>query len=383
MVAGAPPLSKGLRVTTKGPLWTPPGWLMQLPAFRTIDAGPFDARLVAGYAAALLVFAVAFGLRLAIGEALPPGFPFLTFFPAVIITAFVYGLWPGVLVASLSTAACWFVFLPPEWSWVLSASSVLALGFFMTIVSIDIVLIHAAQVAVRHVQALRSEAVEAVDRQTLFVAELDHRIKNLFGTVTALATMSARHAKTPADLAQDLRERLGALAAVSGLLRGFGVASRATMDETVRRVVAPMARDGDFIVAGESLSVDMNATVALSLIFHELGTNAVKHGAWTIKGGRVAVSIGREAGKQGDMARVVWRETGGPLVSPPTRRGFGSVLLERTSRGLGGGLTLDHAPEGLVVVLTIPLIESADEAAMSETRAEPAPLAGGVGAVTH
>jgi two-component sensor histidine kinase len=98
-------------------------------------------------------------------------------------------------------------------------------------------------------------------------------------------------------------------------------------------------------VSGDEVWLPPQTAVALSLAFHELATNAVKYGALSVDAGRVEV----EWRLGGDAVAITWREAGGPAVVPPTRRGFGSRLIERSlPRELGGPATLDFEPDGLV-----------------------------------
>jgi two-component sensor histidine kinase len=95
-----------------------------------------------------------------------------------------------------------------------------------------------------------------------------------------------------------------------------------------------------------------NVALSLALVLHELATNALKYGALSVPGGRVRVRWSREGGK----LRLTWREEGGPAVAPPTRRGFGSMLIERSvAHNLGGTARLDFRPEGLAYEVELPL----------------------------
>jgi len=99
------------------------------------------------------------------------------------------------------------------------------------------------------------------------------------------------------------------------------------------------------------LPLSPNGAVAMAMIFHELATNASKYGALSQDSGRVAIVWRRET-----RTRTVigWEERGGPPVSPPQRKGFGSRLVAASLKGeLAGSATFDYAPEGLTCVLTI------------------------------
>ena len=104
-------------------------------------------------------------------------------------------------------------------------------------------------------------------------------------------------------------------------------------------------------ITGPDLQLDPNFVVSLGMALHELATNALKHGAWR-GAGRIDIEV---SDGPGDEVLIVWREGGGAAVAPPSRRGFGSRLLERgVARELGGQVSLDFAPGGLVCAIRVP-----------------------------
>jgi two-component sensor histidine kinase len=101
--------------------------------------------------------------------------------------------------------------------------------------------------------------------------------------------------------------------------------------------------------SGTPVEVSSGHALTLSLVLHELATNAAKYGALSVQGGRVEI---RWLGEPGRL-RLTWQESGGPRVSPPTRRGFGSRLLEEViGQDLAGGARVEYAPEGVRCELT-------------------------------
>jgi two-component sensor histidine kinase len=115
---------------------------------------------------------------------------------------------------------------------------------------------------------------------------------------------------------------------------------------------------GRITVEGLPVLLPANLMVTVSLAFHELATNAVKHGALSVPGGSVDVAwaVVGPAGKGARRVEITWRERGGPPVKPPSRRGFGSQLLEQ---GIGsqahGTVQLDFRPEGLECRISLPI----------------------------
>ncbi|PZQ63539.1 MAG: hypothetical protein DI570_08690 [Phenylobacterium zucineum] len=196
--------------------------------------------------------------------------------------------------------------------------------------------------------ATMSQMREHESRQKLLLDELNHRVKNTLAAVQSVAVQTLRD---EGDLtgARDLFiERLLALSSTHNLLvrRAWDSACLHELSETTLR---PYGRP--YSVSGPDLQLDPNFAVSLGMALHELATNALKHGAWR-GAGRVDVEVVEHA--RGDIS-LTWRETGGAVVTPPTRRGFGSRLLERgVARELGGKVTMDFAPTGLVCAIQVP-----------------------------
>ena len=184
----------------------------------------------------------------------------------------------------------------------------------------------------------------AEEHQRLLINELNHRVKNTLASVQAIAFQTLRGDVPVAEARSRFEERLMALSAAHNLLteENWGGAS---LERVVEDATEHLAGDSDrFDVAGEPLRLAPRAALALAMALHELGTNAAKYGALSVDGGRV--SIGWTVADE--RLRLEWRESGGPPVKPPDRRGFGSRLIERgLEADLGGAAALRFEPEGL------------------------------------
>lgn len=188
-------------------------------------------------------------------------------------------------------------------------------------------------------------------RQKLLLDELNHRVKNTLAAVQSVAMQTLRDAHDLEDARGLFIERLMALSSTHSLL-----VKRAWDSAALRDLADVMLRPYGhaYVMSGPDLSLDPNFAVSVGMALHELATNAVKHGAWR-DGGQVHIEVCADAGEQ---ARITWRESGGPPVSPPGRSGFGSRLLTRgVAAELGGQVALDFAPDGLVCVIRAPLSE--------------------------
>ena len=204
---------------------------------------------------------------------------------------------------------------------------------------------------------LTKERQEQAHAQTL-IAELNHRVKNTLSTVQSIVTQALRRS-SDREVVTAIESRLMALSRSHDLLTMANWES-VGLHDTVTRALEPFGYpakvEGRLSVEGENLQLGTKATLALSVAFHELATNAVKYGALSSARGRVAVRWHVERG-EGDSERLKlsWVESGGPPVVPPIQRGFGSRVLER---GLGfelqGKVDLAFQPEGVVCKIDVP-----------------------------
>ena len=205
----------------------------------------------------------------------------------------------------------------------------------------------------------RTEAQVEVERRALHMAEMNHRIKNTFATVQAVAAQTRRHTPDPIAFQKVFDARLQALS------RSHDVLIMAEWDDAplsalIKNALEAYGGEPDRItVEGPPVLLAANLAVTVSLVFHELATNAAKHGALSVPQGRVAVAWTVTRVRPGaNRADIVWRERGGPPVQQPRRRGFGSQLLER---GLApGSVHLDFQPDGLECRICLPLAASSD-----------------------
>jgi PAS domain S-box-containing protein len=196
---------------------------------------------------------------------------------------------------------------------------------------------------------------EAEGQRDLLVAELNHRVKNTLATVVAIAQQSFSKSATVENALETFNSRIQALAQTHTRLAERHWAG-VSFETLLRDELTPYLQSdrSNAHVEGPALSVAPKSAILLGMIFHELATNAAKYGALSVKQGRVDVTW-----EVGDGAmRVTWRESGGPTVTAPTRRGFGRLLMERAvASDLKGKVDLDFAPEGLTCTISFPLSE--------------------------
>ena len=202
------------------------------------------------------------------------------------------------------------------------------------------------------------ERKQAEEARELLAGELSHRIRNVFTVVGSLASLTSRGHPEAQTFAREFRERIDALAIAHEYVcpQGSVGASRQTVRGLMAELLVPYAGNLEdrFDISGDDTLIGSNTATALALIIHEQATNAVKYGALSSRTGRVHID-----GRQSEnVYSVTWRESGGPPVpGPPKRRGFGTVMTNRsTAEQLGGGIEHEWAPSGLITRLTVPLV---------------------------
>ncbi len=193
--------------------------------------------------------------------------------------------------------------------------------------------------------------------QDLLNNELSHRMKNLLAMVQAIASSTLRGATDVEAAREVLAGRLIALGKAHDILLG-GAAESARLEAVVRQGVGVQEVAGRVAYEGPDIEVGAKPALALALTLHELTTNAVKYGALSVPGGRVTVGATVLDHPEGPRLRIAWAEHGGPPVKLPSRKGFGSRLIERSvTAQVGGTLSMDFAPDGLRCVVESRLSE--------------------------
>ena len=204
-----------------------------------------------------------------------------------------------------------------------------------------------------HLQIEVEQRKQAQEQQHFLMSELNHRVKNTLATVQSLVTHTVTGSTSPAAFADALTGRLTALAKAHALLTESSWQG-ATLADLVAAETAPYhSKKLDNVkVLGEPVVLRPQAALTLSLVLHELATNAAKCGALAVPGGRIDVAWWREDA----MLIISWAEEGGPPVQPPSHHGFGSTLIERSvAHELEGVSRMEFHPAGLRCELKIPL----------------------------
>jgi two-component sensor histidine kinase/CheY-like chemotaxis protein len=196
---------------------------------------------------------------------------------------------------------------------------------------------------------------EAADKlQKLILGELHHRIKNTLATVSAIASQSFRTATSIEHGQQAMEGRLVALGRAHDLLMQISW-SNASLTHTLSGATEPYDSLGvrRFHFNGPDIRVTSGAVIALAMTLNELCTNTTKFGALSTAAGRVEISWTIDDVKQ--RLRLTWTERGGPSVQRPTRRSFGTRMMESLGQQLNGQVQLSYEPSGFVYFLDVPL----------------------------
>ena len=198
----------------------------------------------------------------------------------------------------------------------------------------------------------------AEDQRVLLLNELNHRIKNTLATVQSIAEQTLRGSETDPTARRNLTERLIALSDAHNVLVEENWAG-ADLMSIVRQALAPHDQVGSprFQIDGPSVRLSPPQAVAMALALHELATNAIKYGALSRPDGRVEIDWNLSHDRQGQRHMAfLWREFGGPPVSAPAHKGFGTRLIARSfGQESGGQAQISFLPEGVQCVIKLPL----------------------------
>jgi PAS domain S-box-containing protein len=197
-------------------------------------------------------------------------------------------------------------------------------------------------------------------QQRLLLREMNHRVKNLFTLASGVVTLSARSAATPAELASAVTSRLAALAQAHALTvpalsdECETVEQDTTLHTLIRTIIAPFDRSPEVSrarITGIDVPVSRTAATSLSLLLHEIATNAAKYGALSVPEGTVDIVCTEE----GERLVLTWAERNGPQIQcEPNVEGFGTALSNATARGqLGGKIVREWNRKGLFVRLEV------------------------------
>jgi two-component sensor histidine kinase len=211
-----------------------------------------------------------------------------------------------------------------------------------------------AEQALRRSQEHQEAMEKAEAHQRILIEELNHRVKNMLTVVNAMARQTLASTPSPQDFTDKFIRRIDALGRTHSLLSREQW-SQVQLGDVAQDSLEPYLLEDKRRLAldGPSIGLDPKSALALGIVFHELATNAIKHGALSNRDGRVAIIW--YADEQGQVS-LSWQETGGPEVTKPDHSGFGSRLIRlELTHELDGEVELNFDPRGLRVEMSFPL----------------------------
>jgi len=257
---------------------------------------------------------------------------FPTFYPAVLLTALIAGTPAGITTIIGAVLIVWWAFIPP----------IFAFGQLSGEEAANLVLFAASSgclVVMSHLYRNAWVKLRRRDREReLLLREMEHRGRNTYAVVESIVRNTLVNDRASAN-------------AIAGRVRAVSSANDLVNQSDDKTVPLQALLSLEFApnpetrlrTSGPFIEVSSDAARKLGLVFHELATNAMKHGALSNPDGRVDVSWQAD----GRMVRLTWCEQNGPAVSPPTRLGFGTMIVTESLKSLSGKTTFDFDPGGL------------------------------------
>ena len=269
----------------------------------------------------------------------------ILFVPAVALTTFAAGLGPGIAAALLCGMSIWYYFLPPHYSFELNQEGIVALASYVLVAVLTIGLIHSLRVLIDRLAAAQS-------RQELLVGELQHRSQNLFTVIQSIASRSLVEGQSVRAAREVFIKRLHAVARAHRML-AEAAWTGAPLDQLLREELAAVSQS--VTVNGCNIFINTPAAQQFAMIVHELATNALKYGALSSPHGRIIIEGKTQEMNGHSLFTFQWREHGGPPVTVPTRKGFGSAILGDAAKQFAQNVSVDYNPKGLRYELQVPL----------------------------
>jgi two-component sensor histidine kinase len=303
---------------------------------------------------AALALLAAILVRLPLELLLHRQIPFVTFFPAVLAGSLFGGIRAGALIVIVAAPVAQAAFggaypVATSVTWFIMASAIAVTA-------------SAVRGLVQALRAQRDEAELARNQLDLVVRELQHRARNTFSVLNAIATQSARGAESVESYRDALTGRVRALSSAYSLISNREWSAPLPLCDLLDQALGPFAQAqaGRLTILGGPPCLVVSSTgIPLALALHELATNAIKYGALSTPGGAVTCDW---TGAEDAMTLLRWRETGGPAVRPPSTNGFGSRVIAEALAGTQGA-KVDHrfTPSGVECDFLLPGVQPAAE----------------------
>lgn len=326
---------------------------------RLVAAGSLIDRPVAGYALAIVSTLVALGVRTGLDDGFPPGFPFVTFFPAIIITSFIAGTGPGIAAALLGMVVAEYFVMEPRGAFALNSNAV-PIAFYLAVAAVDIGLIHVMQRALDRLRAERRLTASLYEEQRTLFEELQHRVANNMAFISGLLRLQKRRiVADPANAAGVFDEAVARIDIMGRIHRRLydPAAANQALPAHLQSVCDELLQ-----VTGtrgvtcrvdlpDTMRVPIDRLLPLSLLVAEVVTNSLKHGLAGRDTGLISITLEGSAAqpvlviRDNGVGLPADHGTGGP--------GLGLRIIEGLVAQVGGTLTM-ASENGAVTRVQLP-----------------------------
>jgi two-component sensor histidine kinase len=311
---GRTPHERVRRVARILPYRLPPLWQGQLIAIVCVAAGA--------------------AVRFLLDPVVENHIPVAVFYPFVIVASAWGGTLSGLTTMLLAAVIADYFWVPPGGSFKLTVSAIIPLSAFTWFCGFAILMLSLFR-------ALLEDRVESEQRAVLLSHEMKHRASNLLGMAEAISAQTAQSASSVGDHHTLFVSRLNALAQAQQLTIEED-AARPDLRQFLQQLLKPFGADR-FVLDGPTVAVPGSLATSFALLFHELATNATKHGALSVPEGVVFINWQNHA----ERVRLQWQERHGPPVMAPTRTGFGSRLIRTAFPPEHGEAVVSFDPHGV------------------------------------
>lgn len=306
-----------------------------------------------GYLFAVFAVSLSVAVRFIFSHMLPAGYPFLTFFPSVILTAFLFGVGPGIVSGVLALVAARYFFMAPLFSFALESEHGGALAFFALVIFIDLAIIAMLQRTNAELRAQRARSEVRTEQREVMFQELQHRISNKLQLIASLLHLQRRDLADAAArrALEDAARRVGLVGRISRALHdpdheGLGVG--AFLDQVGRDIIESAgATHVDLAVDAEpGLELAPDAGVPVALILCETISNALEHGLAGRERGSIRITVLRP--EQGHMLFTVVDDGHGVPdgFDAATASSLGLRIATSLARQLNGSYRLGRGAQG-------------------------------------
>lgn len=295
-----------------------------------------------GYPLAIGIVATAFTLRIVLNSWLPPGLPFITLIPAVMIVGFFAGVGPALMASGLSAIAAWYFLLAPLGSFAMTPAIAVALAFYLTTLVTAVGMLHLMRTTALRLESEREMGLALAEQRAFLFRELQHRVANNMAFLVAILSMQKSSVRAkPLDaeaVLDDAIRRIRLFSAIHRRLHDPDSATRSLSEHFHALfndlVEATGRRDVTCIVNVSQLPITGERLMTLSLIATELMTNALKHAFVGRANGVIRIAL--SAIPDGQLSFSISDDGIGAESDPDSPTGLGNLIVEALVEQLGG-----------------------------------------------